>query len=191
MREHGFLLACAIAAFILAGMSASAAYASYRYADIERLSAFVAEQQGGECGRPSVVAALSSAVNKSPNAISWAALVVQSVFSDTFEDAGAMTHLRFSLLSFQRQQWSLLLFSRQQILQAYCNVGATGAVYTMPKIGKILGLGNIAGAPPAKLQALADVYVLDMRIHWRPEQIRKLYWSRLRFGRQADLSSLI
>jgi hypothetical protein len=176
MREHGFLLACAIAAFILVAASVSVLAVSYRNAGISRFSEFVAEHQGGECGKPTVVAALLSAAGKSPRASQDAVYRVTQAWAVQVDPEGD-THI---LLRAQRLLWARTIFSREEVLRAFCALGSPGPKRTLERVGSLVGITRISTAPKDELQSLADVYVFDMRIWREPKEIQCLYQSRLR-----------
>jgi len=181
IRKHGFLLAILIATLILITASASLLYASYRDADIAEFSSFVTQAAGSdrECSNPRVVAALLSATGNSRYGVSPVRANMLSWFAWTRDKAHTSVHDRSLMIKAQRALWARILFSDEQVLGAHCALGSAGPHYTLPRIAKIVGVQNLLTASEDELRALADVYVLDLRVYRNAAEIRDLYRARL------------
>src|SRR5580698_7115260 len=151
--------------------------ASYFRANISAMSGFAedAARKIPECRKNAVRSALESSLQKSESGTRRAAAAIVRAFPD----ADVETITEFRLIQMQRREWLNSMMSLDELASAYCSVGGPGVDYNFPHIAARLGVDDIARAQPSELQALADVFVFDVK--WRIPQadLRRAYQTRL------------
>jgi len=152
---------------------------SYRASNMDDVFAYLPKIYADEpaCSVPRVDAALELALQKGNNSNRLIALAADRAYLYA-RDPGPYPHHVYAYRRFQQDLWLRLMASRVELVRAFCAT-EMGKDYSFPKIGGFVGLHDLAHARPEELQALADVYVLDLRTRWPREKIVTLYQKRL------------
>ena len=138
-------------------------FESYAAASIGDLDSFVdaTAASSPDCRSPSVVAAVERSWDKTKSGRFTAQLLLARAFHTREEEKVGFAN--WALNTFQRSHWLSVTRDADTIAAAICANGVAGHDYNLAGVGAFVGIRDIARADPRALQALSDVYVLDLR----------------------------